>query len=125
MQKKLDLVSSTQEEVNSINDESKELENYATDKISKLLKVKASEVIYTSGATESNNMVFKGIASRYKNRGNHIITSYLEHSSIIETCKYLEKKGFDPRKLLAPGTEAIKEIVKIKMEMFGCVGKAF
>ena len=43
----------------------------------------------------------------------------------IEAGKDLEKKGFDPRKLLAPGTEAIKEIVKIKMEMFGCVGKAF
>ena len=83
--------------VNSIHGlgvKSKELEDYATEKIAKLLKVKASEVIYTSGATESNNMVFKGIASRYKNRGNHIITSYLEHSSIIETCKYLEKKGF-------------------------------
>lgn len=80
--------------LHSLGIKSKELENYATDKISKLLKVKASEVIYTSGATESNNMVFKGIASRYKNRGNHIITSYLEHSSIIETCKYLEKKGF-------------------------------
>lgn len=42
----------------------------------------------------------------------------------IEAGKDLEKKGYDPRKLLAPGTEAIKEIVKIKMEMFGCVGKA-
>ncbi len=42
----------------------------------------------------------------------------------IEAGKDLEKKGYDPRKLLAPGTEAIKEIVKIKMEMFGCIGKA-
>lgn len=73
---------------------SKELEDYATNKISKLLKVKKSEIIYTSGATESNNTVLKGIASKYKNRGNHIITTPLEHSSIIETCKYLETKGF-------------------------------
>ena len=42
----------------------------------------------------------------------------------IEAGKDLEKKGFDPRKLLAPGVEGIKEIVKIKMEMFGCIGKA-
>lgn len=80
--------------LHSLGIKSKELENYATDRISKLLKVKPSEIIYTSGASESNNTVFKGVASKYKNRGNHIITSYLEHSSIIETCKYLEKKGF-------------------------------
>lgn len=80
--------------LHSLGIKSKELENYATDRISKLLKVKSSEIIYTSGASESNNTVFKGIASKYRNRGNHIITSYLEHSSIIETCKYLEKKGF-------------------------------
>ena len=75
--------------LHSLGIKSKELENYATDRISKLLKVKPSEIIYTSGASESNNTVFKGVASKYKNRGNHIITSYLEHSSIIETCKYL------------------------------------
>ena len=73
---------------------SKELEEYATDNIAKYLGVKPNEVIYTSGATESNNTVFKGIAFRYRNRGNHIITSHLEHSSVIETCKYLEKNGF-------------------------------
>ena len=73
---------------------SKELEEYATDNIAKYLGVKSNEIIYTSGATESNNTVFKGIAFRYRNRGNHIITSHLEHSSVIETCKYLEKNGF-------------------------------
>ena len=73
---------------------SKELEDYATERISNLLKVKKSEIIYTSGATESNNTVLKGVAFKYKNRGNHIITSPLEHSSIIETCKYLETKGY-------------------------------
>lgn len=73
---------------------SKELEEYATDNIAKYLGVKSNEIIYTSGATESNNTVFKGIAFRYRNRGNHIITSHLEHSSVIETCKYLERNGF-------------------------------
>ena len=83
--------------VNSIHGlgmKAKELEEYATSRIASLLKVKESEIIYTSGATESNNTVLKGVASKYKNRGNHIIISYLEHSSVIETCKYLEKKGF-------------------------------
>ena len=73
---------------------SKELEDYATGNIAKYLGVKPSEIIYTSGATESNNTVLKGVAFKYRNRGNHIITSHLEHSSIIETCKYLEKNGF-------------------------------
>ena len=74
--------------------QAKELEEYATDKIAKLLGVNSHEIIYTSGATESNNTVLKGIASKYKNRGNHIIVSPLEHSSVLETCKYLETKGF-------------------------------
>ena len=80
--------------IHSLGIKSKELEEYATSRIASMLGVKDSEVIYTSGATESNNMVLKGVASRYKNRGNHIITSNLEHSSILETCKYLESNGF-------------------------------
>lgn len=80
--------------IHSLGVKSKELEEYATDKISKLLGVKSSEIIYTSGASESNNTVLKGVASRYRNRGNHIITTHLEHSSTIETAKYLESKGF-------------------------------
>lgn len=80
--------------LHSLGIKSKELEDYATEKISNLLGVKPSEIIYTSGASESNNTVLKGVASKYKNRGNHIITTYLEHSSVLETCKYLESKGF-------------------------------
>lgn len=80
--------------VHSLGMKSKELENYTTEKIANLLKIKPSEIIYTSGASESNNTVLKGVASKYKTRGNHIITSPLEHSSVLETCKYLESKGF-------------------------------
>ena len=80
--------------LHSLGIKSKELEDYATEKISNLLGVKPSEIIYTSGASESNNTVLKGVASKYRNRGNHIITTYLEHSSVLETCKYLENKGF-------------------------------
>ena len=80
--------------VHSLGMKSKELENYTTEKIANLLKIKPSEIIYTSGASESNNTVLKGVASKYKTRGNHIITSPLEHSSVLETCKYLESKDF-------------------------------
>lgn len=80
--------------LHSLGIKSKELEDYATERISNLLKVKRGEIIYTSGASESNNTVLKGVASKYKNRGNHIITTPLEHSSVLETCKYLESKGF-------------------------------
>ena len=73
---------------------SKELIDEATKQISSILNIEPSEIIYTSGASESNNTAIKGICSRYKNRGNKILTTKLEHSSIIETLKYLEKNGF-------------------------------
>ncbi len=80
--------------LHSLGIKSKELESYATSKIGKILDLRNKEIIYTSGATESNNMVLKGIASKYKSRGNHIIISPLEHSSVTKTCSYLESKGF-------------------------------
>ena len=73
---------------------SKELIDEATKQISSILNIEPNEIIYTSGASESNNTAIKGICSRYKNRGNKILTTKLEHSSIIETLKYLEKNGF-------------------------------
>lgn len=75
--------------------EAKELEVYTTRRIEEILNLKNSEVIYTSGASESNNQVLKGVCSKYKNRGNHIITTYLEHSSILSTVNYLSNQGFN------------------------------
>jgi len=69
--------------------------NAATEQIANILGVKASEVIYTSGASESNNMVLKGICLKYQNRGKHIITTEFEHSSIYGPVSYLQKQGFD------------------------------
>ena len=67
----------------------------ATKQIKELLKINDMEVIYTSGASESNNTVIKGVASKYSNRGKHIITSPFEHSSINAPLNYLASNGYD------------------------------
>ena len=69
--------------------------NAATEQIASILGVKPSEIIYTSGASESNNLAIKGICDKYKNRGKHIITTEFEHSSIYGPISYLQKNGFD------------------------------
>jgi cysteine desulfurase len=62
--------------------------------IASYLKVLPEEIVFTSGGTESNNLAIQGIAYANKNKGNHIITSKIEHPSVIEVCESLEKKGF-------------------------------
>ena len=74
--------------------ESKKLIDASTKQIEDILKLKDKEIIYTSGASESNNLAIKGICFKYPNRGKHIITTKLEHSSIIETLKYMENLGY-------------------------------
>lgn len=81
--------------LHSLGVKSKELEDKCTTIISNLLKVKPSEIIYTSGASESNNTAIKGICLKYQNRGKHIVTTYLEHSSIIAPLNYLSDLGFE------------------------------
>lgn len=66
----------------------------STEQIARLLKINKKEIIYTSGASESNNMAIKGIAYKYQNRGKHIITTNFEHSSIYGPLTYLQKQGF-------------------------------
>lgn len=74
--------------------ESKKLMDSATEQVANLLGCKPSEVIFTSGASESNNLALIGVCEYYKNRGKHIVTTKLEHSSILETVAYLEKRGY-------------------------------
>ena len=75
--------------------EAHELEEYATDRIKNMLMLNNKDIIYTSGASEANNQAIKGICFKYKNRGMHIITTYLEHSSIINTMNYMSDLGFE------------------------------
>jgi cysteine desulfurase len=66
----------------------------AREQIAKLIGATSKEIIFTSGATESNNLALKGIAEMYRERGNHIITQVTEHKAVLDTCKKLEKQGF-------------------------------
>ena len=75
--------------------ESKKLIDSATNQIASIMGIKSEEIIYTSGSSESNNMAIKGIALKYQNRGKHIITTKLEHSSVIAPINYLQNNGFD------------------------------
>ncbi|MEI6409596.1 MAG: IscS subfamily cysteine desulfurase [Bacteroidota bacterium] len=73
--------------------EAEDAVDYAREQIAKLLNCEDKEIIFTSGATESNNLALKGIFEMYAKKGNHIITAQTEHKAILDTCKHLEKQG--------------------------------
>src|SRR6202166_2650346 len=62
--------------------------------IADLIGATPKEIVFTSGATESNNLALKGVAEMYAEKGNHIITAATEHKAILDTCKRLEKEGY-------------------------------
>src|SRR5262249_27684818 len=66
----------------------------ARKQVADLIGANAKEIIFTSGATESNNLAIKGVAAMYREKGNHIITCVTEHKAVIDTCKSLEKWGY-------------------------------
>jgi cysteine desulfurase len=69
--------------------------DYAREQIKKLIGAHSDkEIVFTSGATESDNLAIKGVAHQYKDRGNHIITVKTEHKAVLDTCKRLEREGY-------------------------------
>src|SRR5258707_6239335 len=67
----------------------------ARGQVAKLIGADEKEVIYTWGATESNNLEIRGVAEFYKDRRNHIVTPVTEHKCVLDTCRHLEQQGFD------------------------------
>ncbi len=73
--------------------EAEEAVDYAREQIAQLIGAEDKEIIFTSGATESNNLALKGVFEMYARKGNHIITVETEHKAILDTCRHLEKMG--------------------------------
>ncbi|HEY0055847.1 MAG TPA: IscS subfamily cysteine desulfurase [Pedobacter sp.] len=67
--------------------------DYAREQVAKLIGANEKEIIFTSGATEANNLALKGVFEMYKDKGNHIITCTTEHKAVLDACKHLEKLG--------------------------------
>jgi cysteine desulfurase len=67
--------------------------DYAREQVAKLINASEKEIIFTSGATESNNLALKGVFEMYREKGNHIITVNIEHKAILDTCRHLEQQG--------------------------------
>lgn len=81
--------------VYALGDESKKAVTKARDIIADALHTNASDIYFTAGGSESDNWALKATAEAYKEKGNHIITSKIEHHAILHTCEWLEKQGFE------------------------------
>lgn len=73
--------------------EAEEAVDYAREQVAKLIGADPKEIIFTSGATEADNLAIKGVYEMYASKGNHIITAVTEHKAVLDTCKHIEKLG--------------------------------
>ncbi len=78
----------------------------ARQQVADLVKCDPREIVWTSGATESDNLAIKGVAHFYQSRGNHIITSKIEHKAVLDSCRQLEREGFEVT-YLEPGNDGL------------------
>ena len=67
----------------------------ARNQVAELIKADPREIVWTSGATEANNLAIKGVAAGYKDKGRHIISSAIEHKAVLDSCQWLENQGFE------------------------------
>ncbi|MCP5013489.1 MAG: aminotransferase class V-fold PLP-dependent enzyme, partial [Aestuariibacter sp.] len=74
--------------------QAEEAVDVARNQIAELVNCDPREIVFTSGATESDNLALKGAAQQYRSKGNHIITVSTEHKAILDTCDYLMEQGF-------------------------------
>lgn len=81
--------------IHSFARETKKAIDHAREQVANAIGATPSEIFFTSGATESDNWVLRGMAYQHKNKGNHIITTAIEHHAILHTCQALEKQGFE------------------------------
>lgn len=73
--------------------QAEEAVDYAREQVAKLVNADPKEIIFTSGATEADNLAIKGVFEMYASKGNHIITCNIEHKAVLDTCKHIEKEG--------------------------------
>ncbi len=90
--------------------------DYAREQVAKLINANEKEIIFTSGATESNNLAIKGVFEMYAEKGKHIITATTEHKAVLDTCKHLEKLGAEVT-YLPVGTDGLLDLNELEKAM--------
>lgn len=103
--------------IHALGGQAEKLLQTARNQVADILNVQSEEIVFTSGGTEGNNAAIKGIALAHQNRGKHIITSKIEHPSVLEACKSLEQLGFEITYLSANragviSVEELKDAIK-------------
>ena len=96
--------------------EAEEAVDKARGQIAKLIGASSKEIVFTSGSTESINLAIKGVAEMYAKKGKHIITSEAEHKAVLDTCKHLEKLGWEVT-YLVPNKSARVEVEQVAAAM--------
>ena len=92
--------------------EAKQLIQMAREQVAAYLHAESDEIIFTSGATESDNLAIKGAARLYQRKGKHIITLKTEHKAVLDTCQHLEKEGYVVT-YLSPEPNGVLDIKKL------------
>lgn len=90
--------------------------DYAREQVAALIGASEKEIIFTSGATESNNLAIKGVFEMYADKGNHIITAVTEHKAVLDTCKHLEKLGAEIT-YLPVGADGLLDLAQLEAAM--------